>query len=249
MTTPLSASARRGRPLAAAVALVAVAAGLALPAPVAAATAPLVRQLVVFRDDSLRESTLRARSTTVTVRRRRCAVGAGTALAALVRSGPPKLLLRDFGTCSSRARDGGQLFVRGIGPDRNRGNSGWVYKVNHRLATTGAADTTGPFGRGRLRSGAEVTWFFCTLSSTGRCPRTLDAQPTVAPGEVTVRVRAYSDSGRAVPGAGATVQVGATTVVADAEGLARASVASGPQVVRVTSAGTVPARPRRVVVP
>ena len=48
--------------------------------------------------------------------------------------------LRDYGACSRRARDAGSLYVRQIGPDRERGRDGWVYKVGSRAGSTGAAD-------------------------------------------------------------------------------------------------------------
>ncbi len=118
-----------------------------------AAKAPLVRQLVVFKSGNGVEKQVRARGVTVKVGRRRCAAGTGTPLAALVRSKPGTIRLLDFGSCSRRARDGGQLFVRQIRKDRNRGLDGWVYKVGRRIATAGAADPSGPFGRGRLKSG------------------------------------------------------------------------------------------------
>ena len=71
------------------------------------------------------------------------------------------------------------LLVTGIGPDRNRGQRGWVYKVGRRAATAGAGDLGGPFGRGRLRAGQRVTWFYCVRA--GDCQRTLEVRAT--PGE------------------------------------------------------------------
>ena len=117
------------------------------------------------------------RQATVTVAGRRCAVGDGTALAALVRSRPGRLRLRDFGACSTRPRDSAGLLVTGIRSDRNRGQRGWVYKVGRRAATAGAGDMSGPFGRGRLRAGQRVTWFYCVRAAD--CQRTLEL--TAAP--------------------------------------------------------------------
>ena len=122
-----------------------------LAAPTASAKAPVVRQLVAFKSGATLERKVRARGLNVKVGRRRCAVGTATPLAALLRSKPGTIGLRDFGSCSRRARDSGQLFVRSIRKDRNRGLDGWVYKVGRKAATAGAADPAGPFGRGRLQ--------------------------------------------------------------------------------------------------
>ena len=202
----------------------AVAAALAAAAaPGAAAAATNVDQLIVFRDGSALSHRVDARAATVTVGRRRCSVPARTGLAALVRTKPPRLKLRDFGSCSRRARDAGGLFVAQIGADRNRGQDGWVWKVNDKLATTGAADPSGPFGRGLLRSGARVTWFYCRLSpSTGSCQRTLGVKPVAGGGgSLTATVRSYDDRGRARLVAGATVTAGGATALTDANGVAR----------------------------
>ena len=122
--------------------------------PSAAAAPPKVSQLVVYRDGSAVTKTVSTRAAKVSVGGRRCTAGDGTALAALVRSKPGKLRLRDFGSCSRRAADGAGLFVESIRGDGNRGQNGWVYKVGRRAASAGAADPGGPFGRGRLRSGS-----------------------------------------------------------------------------------------------
>ncbi len=137
----------------------------------AAARAPQVRQLVVFRDGAALQGQVGTGRTRVRVSGRRCAVGAGTALAALARSRAGRLRFKDFGACSSRPGDAAGLLVTGIGPDRNRGQRGWVYKVGNRAATAGAGDTGGPFGRGRLRRGQRVTWFYCVRAAD--CQRTL----------------------------------------------------------------------------
>src|SRR5947209_303371 len=130
---------------------------LAAAAPAApAASTPRVSQLVVFRDGSMRQGVVKTSAVHVKVGGRKCTVGAATALAALIRSNPPKLRLRDYGSCSSHARDAAGLFVRAIGPDANKGQDGWVYKVGHRAATAGAADPAGPFGNGRLKNGSRV---------------------------------------------------------------------------------------------
>ena len=189
---------------------------------------PKVNQLVAFRDGSFKEKTVRARRIAIRVHGRRCVVGAATPLSALVASRVASVRLRDFGSCSSRARDAGGLFVRRIGPDANRGQDGWVYKVGRRAGTTGAADPSGPFGHGKLKYGAHVLWFYCRMQSQG-CQRTLsfmqiDTQP---PGGLVVRVGAYDDRGRGVPAAGVTVHLDSITGKTDASGVARLSAPLG----------------------
>ena len=70
--------------------------------------------------------------------------------------------------------------MRGIGRDvvsRPEDPDGWVYKVGNKAAPAGAADPTGPFGRGLLRSRQRVTWFWCVVEPDGDgCQRTLDAE-------------------------------------------------------------------------
>ena len=224
----------RGAAMAAAVA--------ALVAPGVAAAATNVDQLIVFRDGSSLAKRIDARATTVRVGRRRCAVPARTGMSALVRSKPAGLKLRDFGSCSSRTRDAAGLFVSQIGSDRNRGQDGWVWKVGNKLATTGAADPSGPFGRGLLRDGVRVTWFYCRLNArTGRCQRTLAVKPVAnGGGALTVTVRSYDDRGRAKLVPGATVTAGSTTAQTDVNGVARfAGLAPGAVQVHATAAKTI----------
>jgi hypothetical protein len=197
-----------------------------LAAPPAGAAAPAVRQMVAFRDGDAVTRTVKAKQVMVKVGRRRCAAGEGTALAALVRSGVGPLRLVDYGSCSARPRDGAGLFVRAIGGDRNRGQNGWVYKVGRRGATAGAADPSGPFGRGRLKGGQRVTWFYCRLRDGG-CQRTLELEASTEPGAVAVTVRGYDDEGNGVPVAGATVSAGAVSGVTAADGAVRLALPAG----------------------
>ncbi|MEA2404744.1 MAG: hypothetical protein QOE08_1391 [Thermoleophilaceae bacterium] len=201
----------------------AVLAAAVAPGAAAAATPTNVDQLIVFHDGSSLAKRVDARAATVTVGSRRCAVPARTGMAALVRSKPPGLRLRDFGSCSRHARDAAGLFVSRIGSDRNHGQDGWVWKVGNKLATTGAADPSGPFGRGLLRSGASVTWFYCRLNpSTGSCQRTLSVKPVAnGAGSLSVTVRSYDDRGHAKLVSGATVTAGSATAQTDASGVAR----------------------------
>jgi hypothetical protein len=183
---------------------------------------PKVNQLVVFRDGSFREKTTRARRVAVHVGGRRCVVGAGTPLAALVVSKVAKIGLRDFGSCSRRARDATGLFVRKLGPDANAGQDGWVYKVGRKAGSAGAADPSGPFGHGRLKYGAHVLWFYCHMQGSS-CQRTLsfDQMDTEPPGALLVHVGAYNDQGKGIPAAGVTVHIDSVTGVTDQTGAVR----------------------------
>ena len=191
----------------------------------ATAAAPKLRQMVVFRDGHALTKRVSTAATTVSVAGRRCAVGERTALAALVRSRPGRLRLRDFGACSSSARDAAGLLVTGIGPDRNRGQRGWVYKVGRRAATAGAADPSGPFGRGRLHSGQRITWFYCVRATD--CQRTLELRPKPIAGGVVATVRAYDDAGEGVPVEGARVSAGGTSGLTAADGRVQLALTAG----------------------
>lgn len=213
----------------------------------AAGGSPSVEQMVVFRDGRALGGKLRAGPATARVGRRRCAVGAATALATLIRARPGRLVINDYGSCSRRARDAGGLYVRSIGSDRGRGQNGWVYKVGHKLATAGAADPAGPFGRGRLRARQRVTWFFC-LYRRG-CQRTLALRATpVSGGTVSVRVRGYDDDGKGVPVAGASVSAGGTAAVTDGAGVAQLRLGGGRYTVRAAKPGLVRSFGERLVV-
>jgi hypothetical protein len=212
------------------------------------AAAPVIQQLVVFR--SGRAITRRVATGRVLVRvgGRRCTVAEGTALAALVRSRPGRLRLRDFGSCSRRPQNGAGLFVSGIGPDRNRGQDGWVYKVGRRAATAGAADPSGPFGRGRLRCGQRVTWFYCRLQGGG-CQRSLELRTSPVPGGIVVTVRGYDDEGRGVPVDGATVTTGGASATTGADGSTDLALPAGRYRVVAAKSGLVRSFAERVEVP
>ena len=223
-----------------------VAVALAAP-PAAGAAAPKVQQLVVFSDGAAVQKTLGTRHASVAVRGRRCAVGDGTALAALVRSKAGRLRLRDFGACSTRPSDSASLLVTGIGPDRNRGQKGWVYKVGRRAATAGAGDIGGPFGRGRLRSGQRVTWFYCVRAAD--CQRTLELKASPTAGGVVATVRGYDDAGDGVPVEGASVSAGAVTGLTGADGRVQLPLPSGTHRVIARRDGLVRSFSERVEVP
>ena len=229
----------------AAVAVLAAAA-LALP-PGASAAAPRVPQMVVFRDGHAPTKRVSTAATSVRVSRRRCAVGERTPLAALVRGRPGPLRLRDFGACSSRARDAAGLLVTGIGPDRNRGQRGWVYKVGRRAATAGAGDTGGPFGRGRPRAGQRVTWFYCVRA--GDCQRTLELTTKPATGGIVARVRGYDDNGDGVAVVGATVTAGQVTGITGPDGRVQMALSPGTHRLVARKDGLVRSFTERVEVP
>jgi hypothetical protein len=235
----------------------AVAAALALPAAAeppatAAASGPKVTAMVAGRDGVLRgPRAVRAAKRRVKVGGRRCAVPAGTPLAALAAL-RVRFRLRDYGACGRRARDAGGLFVFRVGPDRNRGSDGWVYKVGRRAGTGGAADPAGPFGTGRkLRRGDRLLWFWCEMQRSGGCQRTLEAVPdrtAAAPGEtIAVTVHGYDDAGRGVAVEGATVRLGSAQAVTAADGVARVPVPpAGRHELTATAPGAVPAFPGEV---
>jgi hypothetical protein len=214
----------------------------------AEAAPPKISQLVVFRDGSAQSKTVSTRATKVSVAGRRCTAGDRTALAALVRSKPGKLRLHDFGSCTRRASDGAGLFVRSIGGDANRGQNGWVYKVGRRAASAGAADPGGPFGRGLLRAGQRVTWFYCRMLEGG-CQRTLELSLTTQAGTLVATVRGYDDQGDGVAVAGAAVSAGGASAQTDASGVARLALPAGTYRAVATKSGLVRSFAERAEVP
>ena len=213
-----------------------------------AASAPKVRQLVVFRDGPAAQQRVGTARTHVRVRGRRCAVGDRTALAALARSRAGRLRFKDFGACSSSPADAAGLLVTGIRSDRNRGQRGWVYKVGHRAATAGAGDTGGPFGRGRLRRGQRVTWFYCVRATD--CQRTLAMRIRPESGGIAVTVRGYDDVADAIPVEGASVSSsGGVTGVTGADGSVRLVLPPGTHRLVARKDGLVRSFTERVEVP
>jgi hypothetical protein len=187
---------------------------------------------------------------TVPVGAKRCATGARTPLSALAAAKLP-LAFIDYGDCSRQPAESASLYVRAVAGERAAGSDGWVYKVGHRVGTTGAADPSGPFGDGRrLRTGQKVLWFWCVTDAAGSCQRTLavTAPRAVAPGATfQARVRGYDEDGRGVPVAGVEVAPGSVT---DTDGLAAvtAPATAGTLTLRAARTGLVPAFPRRVTV-
>jgi hypothetical protein len=230
-----------------------LAAGAALAAAAPTEARPKVEVMVVGKSAVLagpERVALKARS--VRVAGRRCAVGRATPLSVLAGTGV-SFSVRDYGACSRRPRDAGSLYVSRIGPDRERGRDGWVYKVGRRSGSAGAADPAGSFGTGRrLRAGQRVLWFWCVKDQADQCQRTLETSSarTVAPGgALAVTVRGYDEAGRGVRVAGATVRLGGATAVTGADGVATVTApAAGTYRVRAEKAGMVVAFGERVVV-
>ena len=203
--------------------MIAAALALAGTAAMPAQGAPVFDQLVVFRSGKAKIDAVRTARTRVRVGDHRCRVPRATPLAALVRSDVPRVRVRDF----SRSCDPSSLFVKAIGPDVNRGDSGWVYKVGNRQGTTAASDPSGPFGTGRPKRRARVTWFYCVFRAGG-CQRTLGLRARdEGGGVVSVRVTGYDDEGRGTPVEGATVRAGAWSAETDANGLATLALSPG----------------------
>ena len=225
-----------------------VLAGLAAAlAPSPAAAAPRIEQMVVFRDGHGVAKRVSTAATSVRVGQRRCAVGARTALAALVRSRVGRLRFKDFGACSSRPADAAGLLVTGIGPDRNRGQRGWVYKVGRRAATAGAGDTGGPFGNGRLRAGRRIVWFYCVRAAD--CQRTLELRVRAVAGGALATVRGYDDAGDGVPVEGASVRASGVTGLTGADGRVQLALPAGTHRVVARKDGLVRSFSERVEVP
>ena len=223
-----------------------------------AMAAPAVQTMVVGAGGVVLSAprTVTASSTSVRVGSRSCAVAAGTPLAALAgleRLGGPAFSLRDYGRCGSSASSSGQLFVYRLGGESNRGQDGWEYKVDRISGTTGAGDTSGARGNGRLlSSGQHVLWFWCAASAGG-CQRTLEvsAAPSVTRGAtLAVQVEGYDNEGRGRPVAGAIVTLGSDFASTDSAGRARliAPRGRGSYSLSAKRGGLVPSFPETIVV-
>jgi hypothetical protein len=204
-----------------------------------------------------RAQTVTAGATTVHVGGKRCAVAAGTPLAVLAavrRVGGPGFALRDYGRCGSSPVNSGQLFVYSLGGERNSGQSGWVYKVDHVSGSTGAGDPSGPRGDSRrLRSGAHVLWFWCNASGGG-CQRTLDITASASSvsrgGTVSVTITGYDNEGRGRPAVGAVATLGSDFASTDPRGQATliAPGTPGRYSLNASRPGLVPSFPETIVV-
>jgi len=184
---------------------------------------------------------------------KRCSIGRATPLAVLAGTGV-SFRLKDYGACSGLARDAGSLYVSKIGPDRERGTDGWVYKVGRRAGSGGAADPAGSFGTGRLlRAGQRVLWFWCRKDAADSCQRTLEVRPAarhVEPGApLAVAVRGYDDAGTGVPVQAAIVRLGDSQALTGADGVATVTApAAGTYRLQAEKPGSVVSFPVPVAV-
>jgi hypothetical protein len=229
-------------------------AGAVLAAPAAAEGRAKVHVMVVGKSAVLAgPERVALKSRTAPVGGKRCSIGRATPLSVLAGT-DVSFSLEDYGACSGRARDAGALYVRKIGPDRERGRDGWVYKVGRRAGSAGAADPSGSFGTGRLlRAGQRVLWFWCVKDAADSCQRTLAATPSgkrVAPGgPLSVTVRGYDDNGDGVRVAGALVRLGESAALTGADGVATLTApAAGTYRLRAEKPGAVISFPVRVAV-
>jgi len=237
-----------------AVSVVAVSSAGAVASPIGSAAKkgePLVKQMLVKRDGTTTLRSVRAKRTTVQVKDRTCVVPAATALASVLQTSWRRhIRLRDYGSCSNRPVDSAGLFVKAIREDVNRGLNGWVYKVGRKLGTAGGADPAGPFGDGRLRTGAEVVWLYCVFVESS-CQRSLEVTADVDGDEVSATVTGYDDAGDGVRVAGArvTARGAAGSIVrrTDSNGRVALSLpAAGAYTLRATKPGLIPAFPEKV---
>ena len=214
-----------------------------------------VQVMVVGKSGTVVEAvTLQARPAVVRASGRACKVNGSTPLAALVAALDKRRIgrhVRDFGACERRnARSSGQLFVDRIGRERNRGQDGWVYKVNDLARDVGAADPAGP----RLRNGNRVLWMYCVMeAATSSCQRSLRVAPSKADGPpgstLRLLVEGYDDRRRKAPVAGATVTLGPVSAVTDASGHASlVRPAAGTYTLAATAPGALPSFPVKVKV-
>jgi hypothetical protein len=120
--------------------------------------------------------------------------------------------------------------------------------VGNKAGTAGAGDPGGPFGSGRLKAGARVTWFYCHMKASG-CQRTLAITPrALGGGQVKVTVRAFDDSGTARRAAGATVFLGMASAQTDSSGVARFETNAGSAKLHAEARGMVRSFEERIEV-
>jgi hypothetical protein len=194
---------------------------------------------------------VRGHATLVEAGGRTCRVGASTPLAGLLgllRKQHTGYLIRDYGRCSrTNAAAAGQLFVRRIGADVNKGNDGWFYKLNDRAPEIGAGDPAS-----RVRPGDRLLWFYCVFDARARsCQRSLRIVPASGSTSQNLRVtvRGYDNAGHWTPVAGAAVAIGAHTTSSSADGGATLAPGSpGRYGVTARKAGMIDAFPVTVTV-
>ncbi|HUA12751.1 MAG TPA: hypothetical protein VMA83_12215 [Solirubrobacteraceae bacterium] len=200
---------------------------------------------------------------TLKVEGHRCAVAAGTALAALADLARAHvhlpLGLMAYEPCDTNPASAEGLFVETIdGIHRDAAEkgtyNGWAYKVGNRGATAGAGSEKGPFGNGRkLSTGQDVLWFWCVYKGS-LCQPTLGVSPAHttarAGGKLDVKVDAYDESGKGTPADGATVTLGSQSATAGATGRVQITVPAraGRYLLSAHKRGLVTAFQRTIVV-
>lgn len=228
-------------------------------APASSPRAPAIQTMIVGRSAVLlRATAVRAGATRLRVGVRTCAIPAATPIAALAAArsaGGPSFAVRDYGHCSTSARDAASLYVSQIGGDLASGRNGWVYKVDGRVGTTGAADPSGPFGDGHaLRAGQRLLWFWCNAGSNQHCQRSLairlHSNAVTRGARVRITVVGDDDNGRATAVSGATVTVAGHATRTSGSGAATvtAPAAAGRYSVSATAPGLVPSFPVSLIV-
>ncbi len=202
----------------------------------------LVQTMVVGRTRTLaRAAIVHPVGRTIRIGRKRCPVPAATPLAGLLAAGEP-VRVTDAAGCDPTA-----MFVTRVGSERNRGIAGWEYKVGAASPSYGAGDPAQ-----RLRSGANLLWFWCVRATA--CQRTLAlASPSataVRGASFTVTVLGYDDSGRGRPVVGASVRLGGEVVSSGPGGLAilTAPAAPGRYGISASKPGLVPSFPLEALV-
>jgi hypothetical protein len=219
----------------------------ATPGAAAAAAPPRVDVMVVGKTRVLRSPvSVLARASNVQAGSRRCAIAAGTPIAALAALRAPSFAVRDYGSCSQTSPGASELlYVTRIGGDAAGGTRGWVFKVGHRALGLGGANP-----RARVPVGGRVLWFYCRLGLRG-CQRTLEltGPARATPGApVTFTVRAYDDNGKGGALGGARVRFAGASAITTVDGTATltAPPAAGRPRAEAGAAGLVPAFPLEV---
>jgi len=114
-------------------------------------------------------------------------------------------------------------------------------------STRWAGDPAGPFGRGRLRSGQRVTWFYGRKQGAS-FQRTLELKAAVSGRTVSVTVRGYDDNGHGVAVSGAAVSSGAGSAQTGTNGRATLELPPGRHLFHASKPGFVRSFGERVVV-
>lgn len=205
---------------------------LALAVP-AEAAGPKVRAMVVGKSGNVIAGVEQVRLDAFRLGRCRVREGLGLGVLHFLR-----VPYRARGGCESK-------YVFQVRGAREAGRGGWVYKVGTRGASAAATDPSGPFGNGRIRSGAEVVWFWCRRALD--CQRSLKVtgeRRIRVGGRLRVRVRGYDDYGRSRVIRGATVAVGRARVRTNRRGVATIRmIRRGVFRLRASKRGLVPAFP------